>query len=67
MSTSHINDHKLGRKGVGRRGDVNKFHMVAVEKIGNKIATLEAVDSADLAAMQQACSSVLNELRLIGH
>lgn len=62
----YINEHKLGRKGAGRRGDANKYHMVESAKISKKITTLESVDFADVDALRQACNEVLNELHLIG-
>lgn len=63
---AHINEAKLGRKGPGRRGGVDKFLMVQKEHIQQTLAILNSVDWNNLAAARLAVDSVHNNLSLIG-
>ncbi len=64
---SHINDIKLGRKGPGRRGGVEKFLMVQKDQIESLISALEAAPSKPEAQNQESLyRRVLATLRQIG-
>ncbi len=40
----HVNENKLGRRGPGRRGDPEKFHLVPREQVERMLATLRSAD-----------------------
>ena len=61
-----INDVKLGRKGPGRRGNVDKFLMVEKEHILQSMQLLEAVDKTSVAALHEVIGHVRRTLNLIG-
>ena len=61
-----INDVKLGRKGPGRRGRVEKFLLVEKVQIAQSLQMLEAVDKTNIAALRDAVRDVGNTLKLIG-
>jgi signal transduction histidine kinase len=63
---AHVNDVKLGRKGPGRRGGVDKFLMVQKDHIQRDLEMLEVVDEASLSAMQDVLARLRNSLQLIG-
>jgi HPt (histidine-containing phosphotransfer) domain-containing protein/HAMP domain-containing protein len=63
---AHINETKLGRKGPGRRGGVEKFLMVQIEDIQQAIKTLDHVDWSNAASVRNAVTQVHNSLSLIG-
>jgi len=63
---SKLNEHKLGRKGPGRRGGVDKFLMVQKDHIQESLDMLEQVDMTNIAALSDAIKKVRNTLRLIG-
>jgi HPt (histidine-containing phosphotransfer) domain-containing protein len=61
-----INDVKLGRKGPGRRGNVERFLMVEKEHIGDALKLIEAADESDLVDMRAVLKEVSKALSLIG-
>ena len=61
-----INDVKLGRKGPGRRGNVDKFLMVEKEQILQSIQLLERVDKTSVTALHEVIGHVRRTLNLIG-
>jgi signal transduction histidine kinase len=61
-----INDNKLGRKGPGRRGNVEKFLMVEKAQVSQTLQAVQAVDMNDLAATRAALVETQNLLRRIG-
>ncbi len=61
-----INEVKLGRKGPGRRGGVDKFLMVQKDHVESMIGYLEHVDSNNQTAMQDIFRRVRSALRQIG-
>jgi len=63
---AHINEAKLGRKGPGRRGGVDKFLMVQKDQIQQALGILETVDWNNMAAARAAITRVHNSLSLIG-
>lgn len=63
---ARINDTTLGRKGPGRRGNVEKFLMVDKLQLSNALGALQRVDRSSLEAMHQAVSEAERTLRQIG-
>ena len=63
---SKVNDLKLGRKGPGRRGGVDKFLMVQKDQIETLISELEDKNREQPAAKGDIFHRVLNSLRQIG-
>jgi chemotaxis protein histidine kinase CheA len=63
---ARINELKLGRKGPGRRGGVDKFLMIQKDHVQDALKLLEGVDDATPAAMRDAILQVRSSLRLIG-
>jgi two-component system chemotaxis sensor kinase CheA len=61
-----VNDVKLGRKGPGRRGDVERFLMVEKTFVERALAQLDAVDHADLHALAAAMNRLRHDLHLLG-
>lgn len=61
-----INDVKLGRKGPGRRGRVEKFLLVEKVQISQSLKMLDAVDKTNISALRNAVRDVGNTLKLIG-
>lgn len=61
-----INDVKLGRKGPGRRGNVERFLMVEKDQVARAMELIKAAHAGDLADARQALSEVERTLRLIG-
>ncbi len=61
-----INDVKLGRKGPGRRGNVERFLMVEKDQVARAMELIKAANAGDLADARQALSEVERTLRLIG-
>jgi two-component system chemotaxis sensor kinase CheA len=61
-----INDVKLGRKGPGRRGGVDKFLMVQKDHIHESIELLDNVDTNSVDSLNHAVSLVRKQLQLIG-
>ncbi len=56
----------LGRKGPGRRGNVDRYLMVDKQQILHSIYQLEAQDLSNPHAMLQTCQSIRRMLRLLG-
>lgn len=63
---AHINEAKLGRKGPGRRGGVDKFLMVQKDHIQQALGILDAVDWGNPVAARDAIGRVHNCLAQIG-
>jgi len=61
-----INDVKLGRKGPGRRGNVERFLMVEKDQVTRALQLVKSVNDADLADMRAALKEVGQTLALIG-
>jgi two-component system chemotaxis sensor kinase CheA len=61
-----VSEHKLGRVGPGRRGSVEKFHMVAREQIDRLLQTVEAINVDEPASSRTALASVAQALQTIG-
>ena len=61
-----INDTKLGRKGPGRRGNVEKFLMVDKAQVAETLQAMQSVDTDDIVAMRAALANSQNLLRRIG-
>ena len=61
-----INDTKLGRKGPGRRGSVEKFLMVDKTQVAETLQAMQSVDMDDVAAMRAALVETQKLLRRIG-
>lgn len=61
-----INDVKLGRKGPGRRGSVEKFLMVEKDQVARALELIKAAKAADAQAMANALQEVDQTLSLIG-
>ena len=61
-----INDTKLGRKGPGRRGNVEKFLMVDKAQVAHTLEAVEAVDTDDVDGMRAALLETRQLLRRIG-
>ena len=63
---AHINEVKLGRRGPGRRGGVDKFLMVQIDSVQQAIGVLERVDWEQMNSVRHAVEQVHNCLALIG-
>lgn len=63
---ARINEAKLGRKGPGRRGGVDKFLMVQIDHIQQAMGTLDHVDWTNVASVRDSVRQVHNTLSLIG-
>ena len=63
---SKVNEVKLGRKGPGRRGGVDKFLMVQKDHIESLIETLEHPDAKPAEAKDALFRRVLSTLKQIG-
>ncbi|HOE42964.1 MAG TPA: Hpt domain-containing protein, partial [Rhodoferax sp.] len=63
---AHVSEVKLGRKGPGRRGGVDKFLMVQKADVQRDLDLLKQVDETSLAAMQDVVSRLRSSLQLIG-
>jgi signal transduction histidine kinase/PAS domain-containing protein len=61
-----INDSTLGRRGPGRRGNVERFLMVDKDRIAEALQVVETADPADLASLRAALARVGRTLDLIG-
>ncbi len=63
---ARVNEVKLGRRGPGRRGGVDKFLMVQKAHIDGLIGSLETAKDNDPAAKEQLLLRVLGTLKQIG-
>jgi two-component system chemotaxis sensor kinase CheA len=61
-----INDTKLGRKGPGRRGNVEKFLMVDKGQVAQTLQAMQSVDMDNVDAMRAALLETQKLLRRIG-
>jgi len=61
-----INDTKLGRKGPGRRGNVEKFLMVEKTQVAQTLQAMQGVDMTSVDAMRAALLETQKLLRRIG-
>ncbi len=61
-----INDNKLGRKGPGRRGNVEKFLMVEKAQVAETLEVMQGVDLESVDAMRAALVETQKVLRRIG-
>jgi HPt (histidine-containing phosphotransfer) domain-containing protein len=62
----HINDVILGRKGPGRRGQVEKFLMVDKDQLQRAMGMLSEVDMDDPAAMRSLVIHLGRTLHMVG-
>lgn len=62
----HVNEVKLGRKGPGRRGSVEKFLMVQKDHIQRDLELLKKVDETSLSSLRAVVASLRHSLQLIG-
>ncbi len=63
---AHVNDTVLGRKGPGRRANVEKFLMVERDTVAQSLQLLMGVDQSDPAAMRLALQHVGSTLHMLG-
>lgn len=63
---AHLNDVVLGRKGPGRRGQVEKFLMVDKEQLQRAMGMLAEVDTDDHVAMRQVVTHLGRTLNMVG-
>ena len=63
---TRISEVKLGRKGPGRRGSIEKFLMVEKDDLDFAFHTLTRADTSDAASMVEAIRLVRNSLQLLG-
>lgn len=61
-----INDHKLGRKGPGRRGSVERFLMVEKDQVHHAIELLRKAHQSDADEVKATLEQVNHTLQLIG-
>ncbi|MFO1249818.1 MAG: Hpt domain-containing protein [Inhella sp.] len=61
-----INDVTLGRKGPGRRGNVEKFLMIDKAQLGQALQQFEGLDRENVAAMREALSGIERTLKRMG-
>ena len=61
-----INDSTLGRRGPGRRGNVERFLMVDKEQIAEAVQVLDAADPVDPQSLRDALDRIRATLDLIG-
>ncbi|GAB4058276.1 Hpt domain-containing protein [Uliginosibacterium sediminicola] len=63
---AHINEVSLGRKGPGRRGNVERYLMVDKAQIQDTLQRLEAVNIANIHELIAARDAIHQTLRLLG-
>jgi len=61
-----VNSTTLGRKGPGRRGNVERFLMVDKEQVSQSLQLVASVDPGDIAALRTALAQIGKTLSLIG-
>lgn len=61
-----VNDVKLGRKGPGRRGGVERFLMVEKTFVETALGRIDTLDRTDAHAMAGALDRLRHELHLLG-
>lgn len=63
---AHLNDVVLGRKGPGRRGQVEKFLMVDKDQLQRALGMLAEVDTEDHVAMRNVMVHLGRTLNMVG-
>ncbi len=63
---ARLNEGKLGRRGPGRRGSVDKFLMVQREQVHEMLTHMESVDASNPSLLGDVFRRIRNMLRLIG-
>ncbi|MBI2734050.1 MAG: Hpt domain-containing protein [Aquabacterium sp.] len=63
---AHINDTVLGRKGPGRRGQIEKFLMVDKDQLQRAMGMLSEVDTEDPTAMRAVLTHLGRTLHMVG-
>ena len=63
---AHINEVKLGRKGPGRRGSVDRFLMVDKQHIESTLTLIDQADTSNASALRDALRQARYNLELIG-
>ena len=63
---AHINEVKLGRKGPGRRGGVEKFLLVDRSHIADTLAVIDAAAITSLPALRDALRQTRHSIELMG-
>ncbi len=63
---AQINEVKLGRRGPGRRGDVDQFLMVDKQHIAATLDLIDAADAASPSALRDTLRQAHHNLELIG-
>ena len=61
-----LNQDKLGRRGPGRRGQVDKFYMVAKEQVQRLLQTLDRADLRDGQSLRDAVTEARQAVKRIG-
>ena len=61
-----INEVKLGRKGPGRRGSVEKYLMIPVDQVNQIITILDKEDPSDVLEAKQVINKVRSNIHLFG-
>lgn len=63
---ARINESKLGRKGPGRRGPVDKFLMVSKEHVSATLSALDTVNQGSMSDLREALRLARYRLELMG-
>jgi len=63
---ARINEVKLGRRGPGRRGDVDQFLMVDKQHIAAMLELIDGADASSLATLRDALRQTRHNLEVIG-
>ncbi|MBF0350974.1 MAG: Hpt domain-containing protein [SAR324 cluster bacterium] len=63
---ARVNEQKLGRKGAGRRGNVDRFLMVKREQIAKAVELLEQADPANQDQLKNALHRIHMTLKVFG-
>lgn len=63
---SRVNSTTLGRKGPGRRGNVERFLMVDKDQLAQTLDVVKTVDQNDVSSLRAALSKISSTLNTIG-